>query len=233
MIFTALSVTLVLLIAVFFLDRSHATHRWIRLGPLSLQPSELAKLAVIFYLAWFLEIRTRPRPGGSSGGNPVGINDLLHSLAPALGTLLLVVGLVVAEPDMGTACMISLIAFVMLFVAGLSLRYVAGAIARGDAHRLSADRARALSSAARADVFFARVRPAGPRLPVAAIADRGRLGRLHRRGPDGKPSEAVLFAGGAHGFHFRRDLRGAGLHRRGDRAGAFCRVRLARLRPPP
>jgi cell division protein FtsW len=120
-IFTALSVTVVLLIAVFFLDRSHATHRWIRMGPLSLQPSELAKLAVIFYLAWFIDIRCRPRA--------VGINDLFHSLVPVLGTLLLVVGLVVAEPDMGTACMISLIAFVMLFVSGLSLRYVAGAIA--------------------------------------------------------------------------------------------------------
>jgi cell division protein FtsW len=120
-IFTGLSVTLVLLIAVFFLDRSHATHRWIRMGPLSLQPSELAKLVVIFYLAWFIEIRCRPRG--------VGINDPLHSLAPVLGTLLLVVGLVVAEPDMGTACMISMVAFVMLFVSGLSLRYVAGAMA--------------------------------------------------------------------------------------------------------
>jgi cell division protein FtsW len=119
-IFTGLSVTLVLLIAVFFLDRSHATHRWIRVGPLSMQPSELAKLAVIFYLAWFIDIRRRPRG--------VGINDLLHSIAPVMGMLLLVVGLVVAEPDMGTACMISLIAFVMLFVSGLSLRYVAGAI---------------------------------------------------------------------------------------------------------
>ena len=38
-IFTALSVTLVLLIAVFFLDRSHATHRWIRLGPCLLYTS--------------------------------------------------------------------------------------------------------------------------------------------------------------------------------------------------
>ena len=46
-IFTGLSVTLMLLIAVFFLDRSHATHRWIRLGPLSFQPSEFAKLVVI------------------------------------------------------------------------------------------------------------------------------------------------------------------------------------------
>ncbi len=119
-IFTALSLTLLLLIAVFFLDRSHATHRWIRLGPLSLQPSELAKLVVIFYLAWFIETRRAPR--GVRVG--VGINDPLRSLLPLLGMLLLVVGLVLAEPDMGTACMISLIAFVMLFVSGLSLRYI-------------------------------------------------------------------------------------------------------------
>ena len=119
-IFTALSVTLILLIAVFFLDRSHATHRWARLGPLSFQPSELAKLVVIFYLAWFLANRTAPRS--------VGVNDPLRTLAPVLGTLLLIVGLVVAEPDLGTACMISLTAFVMLYVAGLSLRYVAGGV---------------------------------------------------------------------------------------------------------
>jgi cell division protein FtsW len=119
-IFTALSVTLVLLIAVFFLDRSHATHRWARFGPLSFQPSELAKLVVIFYLAWFLANRNAPRG--------VGVNDPFRTLAPVLGTLLLIVALVVAEPDLGTACMISLIAFVMLYVAGLSLRYVAAGV---------------------------------------------------------------------------------------------------------
>src|ERR1700747_1708305 len=47
---------LVMLVGVFFLDKSHATHRWFRLGPVSLQPSELAKLAVILFLAWFLEL---------------------------------------------------------------------------------------------------------------------------------------------------------------------------------
>ena len=115
-IFTGLSVTLLLLIAVFFLDRSHATHRWIRLGPASFQPSELAKLVVIFFLAWFLEIRRKPRG--------FGINDPLHSLLPALGTVLVMAALVLAEPDMGTACMIFMIAFVMLYVSGLSLRYI-------------------------------------------------------------------------------------------------------------
>jgi cell division protein FtsW len=118
-IFTALSVTLVLLIGVLFLDRSHATHRWIRFGPLSLQPSELAKLIVIVYLAWFLEIRRAPRA--------VGVNNVRQTLLPALGTVLAIVALILAEPDMGTACMIALIAFAMLFVAGVSLRYVGAA----------------------------------------------------------------------------------------------------------
>jgi cell division protein FtsW len=57
-IFTAISITLVLLIAVFFLDRSHATHRWVRLGPLSFQPSEIAKLVMIVYLVPRNTLRT-------------------------------------------------------------------------------------------------------------------------------------------------------------------------------
>src|SRR5271163_970465 len=92
-IFPALSITLLLLIAVYFLDRSHATHRWVRIGPLSLQPSEFAKLVIICFLAWFLDLRRAP-----SGA---GINDLRRTLLPALGTVLLTVGLVYKEPDMG------------------------------------------------------------------------------------------------------------------------------------
>lgn len=119
-IFTGLSFIIVCLIAVFFLDRSHATHRWIRIGPLSLQPSEFAKLVVIFYLAWFLETRRAPRG--------IGVNDAWRTVLPALGSVLAIVALVLAEPDMGTGCMISLIAFVMLFAAGLSFRYVGAAV---------------------------------------------------------------------------------------------------------
>lgn len=119
-IFSGLSLTLVLLIAVLFLDRSHATHRWIKFGSfISLQPSELAKLAVIFYLAWFLEARCAPRAPG--------VNNLSRTLLPVLGTVLLIVALIYKEPDLGTACMIFFIAAVMLFVAGLSYRYIAAA----------------------------------------------------------------------------------------------------------
>src|ERR1700739_3428648 len=63
-LFSLLGVTLVLLVAVFFLDRSHNTHRWIRLGLLSFQPSELAKPALILFLAYFLENRTHAMDEG-------------------------------------------------------------------------------------------------------------------------------------------------------------------------
>ena len=115
-IFTGMFLVLVLLCAVFFLDKSHSTHRWVRLGPVGFQPSELAKLVMIFYLAWFLEMRLRPRS--------IGVNDLMNSLVPAFGPVLLIVGLVVIQPDLGTAFEIFLVALTMMFGAGLSLRYL-------------------------------------------------------------------------------------------------------------
>jgi cell division protein FtsW len=126
-IFTALFIVLVMLVAVFFLDKSHATHRWIKFGTsnhkFGIQPSELAKLAVILYLAWFLERRRMPRG--------LGVNDWKNSLLPATGPVLLFAGLVLVEPDMGTSVEIGVIAMAILFVAGLSWKYVLGALAAG------------------------------------------------------------------------------------------------------
>jgi len=118
-VFTFLFAVLFMLAGVFFLDRSHQTHRWIRLGPASLQPSEFAKLAVILFLAWFLEERRSPRN--------FGVNNVPHTLVPALGVVLLMAGLVVLEPDLGTSVEIFVIALAMLFVAGLSEKYIFGA----------------------------------------------------------------------------------------------------------
>jgi len=75
----------------------------------------------VLYLAWFLERRQRP---GSFG-----VNDPVRTIAPALGPVVVLMGLVLIEPDMGTAFELLLIALVMFFVAGLSLRYLLTALA--------------------------------------------------------------------------------------------------------
>src|SRR5579862_2783069 len=118
-IFAVLLGVLAMLAGVFFLDKSHATHRWIRLGPASLQPSELAKLAVIFFLAWFLDARLRPRS--------FGVNDLRHTILPATVVVLLILGMILLEPDLGTSLEVFVIALGMLFIAGLSEKYILSA----------------------------------------------------------------------------------------------------------
>jgi cell division protein FtsW len=116
-VFAVLGVTMLLLVAVFFLDRSHNTHRWIRLGWFSLQPSELAKPALVLFLAYFLETRTRT------------INDLRSTLLPAIVPPLLFSVLIVMQPDLGTAIVCLAMSSVVLFIAGLRLAYFAVPIA--------------------------------------------------------------------------------------------------------
>lgn len=119
-VYTALCLVVVLLMGTFFLDKSHATHRWIRLGPVGIQPSELAKLAVILYLAWFLDLRRR---------NEISLEfnkqDLLQTILPAVAPILACVALILAQPDLGTSVDIALIMTAILFVAGLSWKWLA------------------------------------------------------------------------------------------------------------
>jgi cell division protein FtsW len=111
-VFLVLGVTTLLLISVFFLDRSHHTHRWIRWGAFSLQPSEIAKPALILFLAFFLENRTKT------------MNDPRNTLLPAVLPTLVFLGLIVLQPDLGTAIACAAITACILFVAGLDLRYL-------------------------------------------------------------------------------------------------------------
>lgn len=111
-VFTAFSVTTLLLLTVFFLDRSHNTHRWIHAGPFSLQPSELAKPVIILFLAYFLESRTKT------------LNDWRSTLVPAVLPTLLLAFLIVAEPDLGTALACIAITACVVFAAGLDLKYI-------------------------------------------------------------------------------------------------------------
>jgi cell division protein FtsW len=111
LVFSLLGLTTLLLISVFFLDRSHNTHRWFRVGAFSFQPSELAKPVLILFLAYFLEARTKA------------MDDWRNTLAPAAAPVLVLLGLIVLQPDLGTAIACAGIAACIFYVAGMRLRY--------------------------------------------------------------------------------------------------------------
>jgi len=112
LVFPALGLELILLLAALLSGSSHNAHRWLRLGPINFEPSELAKLVLVLFLAYFLESRRGE------------VNDVAHTLAP-LGLLTgLTVALVLKEPDLGTSLAILFVAAAMLFVAGLRLAYL-------------------------------------------------------------------------------------------------------------
>jgi cell division protein FtsW len=119
-VYTALCVVLLMLVGAFFLDKSHATHRWIKFGPLGIQPSELAKLAVILYLAWFLDLKRR-----GAAAMKFSKEDFLQTILPAAGPVLILVALILLQPDLGTSVDIVLVATAILFVAGLSWKWIA------------------------------------------------------------------------------------------------------------
>jgi cell division protein FtsW len=111
-VFSVLGVTTLLLISVFFLDRAHNTHRWIHFGGFSFQPSEVAKVAIILFLAYFLENRTHS------------MSDWRNTLLPAALPTAMFLALIVLQPDLGTAIACAAITACIMFVAGLELRYL-------------------------------------------------------------------------------------------------------------
>jgi cell division protein FtsW len=118
-VFSLLGVTTLLLISVFFLDRSHNTHRWFRVGGFSFQPSELAKPVLILFLAYFLESRSKLGQAASS------IDDWRNTLLPAAAPVIVLLGMIVLQPDLGTAIACAGIAACVFYVAGMRLRYFA------------------------------------------------------------------------------------------------------------
>jgi len=106
-------VVLTLLISVLFIGRTvGGATRWLRLGPINFQPSELAKLFVVVYLAHYIS-----KKGDS-------LSDFFKGLWPCLLMLCFLCFLIFKEPDLGTTLMIVMIAGVLLFIGGASLRHL-------------------------------------------------------------------------------------------------------------
>jgi cell division protein FtsW len=113
-IWTGLGITAAALVAVLFAAPVNGASRWLNVGPLGGQPSELAKISVILFMAAALERRMDR------------IDDVSHSLLPIGMVVGPIVALIYFEPDLGTAVSVLVIASAMVFAAGVSYRYVVG-----------------------------------------------------------------------------------------------------------
>jgi cell division protein FtsW len=113
-IWTGLAIVSLALVAVLFGHARNGANRWLLFGPLGVQPSELAKIVVIVFIAALLERRMDR------------IDEPAYALLPIGLVLALIVALILREPDLGTSVSILVIAAVMIFAAGIDYRYVAG-----------------------------------------------------------------------------------------------------------
>ncbi len=105
-------VTLGLLAMVFLMPARNDSQRWLILGPFTVQPSELFKLVMIYYLAFSLSNRTR---------DITKLGQLMLPYMPMLGMGLL---LIVLEPDLGTTIVIFATAVGLLFLAGAKISHL-------------------------------------------------------------------------------------------------------------
>lgn len=105
------------LMSVFAFSSINGAHRWIKLPGFSLQPSEVSKLALIIFLAYFLEKRA-----GEEG-------DFWRTFLPCGIVTGGLAALIVVEPDFGTAMMLALIFTVVIFTAGARVLHLAMAAA--------------------------------------------------------------------------------------------------------
>ena len=112
-IWTGLALVGLALVAVLFGREVKGATRWLNIGPLGIQPSEMAKIAIIVFVAALLERRMDR------------IDEPSYALLPIGVVLGIVVALILSQPDLGTAASIVMIAAVMVFAAGISYRYIA------------------------------------------------------------------------------------------------------------
>ena len=104
--------TVPMLLAVFVFPSVNGAHRWIKLSKFSIQPSEISKLTLAIFLAYFLE---------KNAGEERSFKRTFVPCAVVTGLLAV---LVVAEPDLGTALMLAVIFVVVIYTAGARLLHL-------------------------------------------------------------------------------------------------------------
>jgi cell division protein FtsW len=109
--------TIPILLAVFLFPGTNGAQRWINLGPLSFQPSELAKYVVVLFLARSLELKGE------------GVKNFKTGILPYLVTSGFYAAIVLAEKNLSIASVIMIVTFLVLFAAGGRVKHLFGIVA--------------------------------------------------------------------------------------------------------
>lgn len=112
-----LIITVPLLITVFFFPAVNGAKRWIQIGPMSFQPSELAKYVVVLFLSMSLDAK----------GD--GVKKFWTGIVPYLGVAGFFAAIILAEKNLSIAAIIMIVTFIMLFVAGGRIQDLFGKVA--------------------------------------------------------------------------------------------------------
>ena len=111
-IFLSVVALLILVLVIGYIGKG--AQRWLDLGVVRFQPSELMKLAVPMVLSWYFAEKTLP--------------PSLSQIFLASILILIPVALIIKQPDLGTAILVGIAGFSVLFIAGVSWRYLAGLV---------------------------------------------------------------------------------------------------------
>jgi cell division protein FtsW len=115
-----LGASCVLLVAVIAVGHmSNGATRWLRFGFMSLQPTDLARVSAVVFLAWWLKRR------------PVAELGFWRGLVPPLAFLGLVAALILKQPNLSSAGLLLVTGLVMLFLSGAPMRFLAAPVAGG------------------------------------------------------------------------------------------------------
>ena len=192
-------ITLVALVAVLIVGpKINGTRRWFAVAGVGIQPSELAKLALILFTAAVLERRMDR------------IGEPKYAIGPIVVVLVPMLALIMSQPDYGSSVVLLVIVAAMVFAAGLPWRF----IAPGALGIVPVVAAAALFSDYRVRRLTAFLDPWADReasgLPAGAVAHRRRVGRSDGERAGLQRAEARLPALPAHRLHLCRRVGGAG-----------------------
>ncbi|MCQ4086019.1 putative lipid II flippase FtsW [Saccharibacillus sp. JS10] len=108
--------TFILLIVVLFMPARNGAHSWITMGSFTLQPTELAKISTILYLAALI----------SKKGDR--FRDLKSGFMPVFVIVSVIAGLVMLQPDFGSCMILVLACLIVIYAGGASMKHILGSM---------------------------------------------------------------------------------------------------------